>query len=416
MKRALMRIFIFIIFLMTSFIAKSEAEAKNYCIECHKSLEGTAKEPTDKIEGDVHFKRGLSCSDCHGGDPTKEDFTEAKDTAKGFVGKPKRNDIPFFCGRCHADPAYMRRFNPNIQTDQLAKYQESQHGKLNAKADQKVAVCISCHDVHGIREKNDPLSPVFITNAPKRCASCHADKEYMKGYSIPTNQMEEYTESVHGEALLKKFDRGAPACHSCHGSHDAALPRAIAIGNICAQCHSLTRDLFAKSPHKAAHDSLGIPECEACHGNHKIMRTFDNMLGTGAGGVCVKCHKEDSKGYTAAASMKSAITALRNDIKYSEGVVENAERLGMEVSDAKFDLDEANNSLTKSRAYIHTFSKDSVDEIAKDGIKSAGKAKDKGKIAIHEFNFRRKWFAVVLAVILLLALVLYLKVKLMEKR
>ena len=406
---------IFTIILMASFAVISEAEAKDYCIECHKSLEGPAKEPTDKIEGDVHFKRGLSCSDCPGGDPEKEDFTEAKDPANGFVGKPKRNDIPLFCGRCHADPAYMRKFNPNIQTDQLAKYNESQHGKLNREGDQKVAVCISCHDVHGIREKNDPLSPIFITNAPKRCASCHADKEYMKEYSIPTNQMEEFEQSVHGEALLEKGDRGAPACHSCHGSHDAALPRASAIVNICAQRHSLTRDLFAKSPHKRAHDKLGIPECEACHGNHKIARTSDDMLGTGAGGVCVKCHGEDSKGYAVIALMKSAIVELKNDIKDSELIVEDAERRGMEVSDTKFYLDEAKNSLTKSRTYIHTFSKDSVDQITKDGISSAEKAKDKGKKAIGEFNFRRKWLAVVVGIILLLAAALYFKIRGMER-
>jgi Cytochrome c3 len=408
-------VIIAIVVLAVSFAASSEAEQKDHCIECHKSLDGSAKEPADKIEGDVHFKRGLSCSDCHGGDPTKEDFTEAKDPAKGFVGKPKRSDIPKLCGRCHSDPAYMRKFNPNIQTDQLSKYNESQHGKLNLSGDQKVAVCVSCHGVHGIREANDPLGPVFITNIPRMCASCHADKEYMKEYSVPTNQMEQYEESVHGEALLKKGDRGAPACTSCHGSHDAALPRASAVGNVCAQCHSLTRDLFAKSPHKAAHETLGIPECEACHGNHKIMRASDDMLGTGPGGLCVKCHKADTKAYGAATLMKSSIESLKADIRGAEDVIAHAEKLGMEVSDTKLSLDEANNSLTKSRAYIHTFSKDKVEEIVKGGIVSALKAKAKGNKAVGEFHFRRKWLVVVLIIILLLAVALYLKIREMEK-
>ncbi len=409
-------IFIFIIVLAAGFTANLEAAEKDYCIECHKTLDGSAKEPTERIEGDVHFKRGLSCSDCHGGDPTKEDFTEAKDPAKGFIGKPKRGDIPSFCGRCHADPAYMRKYNPNIPTDQLAKYHESQHGKLNMQGDQKVAVCISCHGVHGIREANDPQAPVFISNIPRTCASCHADKEYMKEYSIPTNQMEEFEKSVHGEALLNKGDRGAPACTSCHGSHDAALPRAIAVGNICAQCHSLTRDLFTKSPHKAAHDSLGIPECEACHGNHNIMRTSDEMLGNTGQAVCIKCHTADSKGYAQASSMKNAIEALKGDIKESENAVEMAENIGMEMSDARFDLDEAKNSLTKSRTYIHTFSKEAVEEITKAGIGLADKAKDKGRKAVAEFDFRRKWLAVVVAIILLLAFAVYLKIRGMEKK
>lgn len=407
---------IFILFISLLLIPNATAEQKDYCIECHKLLEGKAKEPVNTIEHDVHFKRGLSCVDCHGGDPTTEDFTQAKDPAKGFIGKPKRNDIPDFCGRCHADPAYMRRFNPNIPTDQLAKYNESQHGKLNVQGDQKVAVCISCHDVHGIREKDDPLAPVFMTNAVKRCASCHADKEYMKDYSIPTNQMEEYEQSVHGEAFLKKGDRGAPSCHSCHGSHDAALPRAIAVGNVCAQCHSLTRDLFAKSPHKAAHDKLGIPECEVCHGNHKIMRPTDEMLGTGEEALCVKCHTPSSSGYVVATSMKGAIEALKANISASEDIVLNAERLGMEVSDGKFDLDEAKNSLTKSRTYIHSFSKEQVDEITKEGVGLSNKAKEKGESAIEEFNFRRKGFAIAIIIILILAIALYLKIRSIESR
>ena len=237
----------------------------------------------------------------------------------------------------------------------------------------------------------------------------------MKGYSIPTNQMEEYEASVHGEALLKRGDRGAPACSSCHGSHDAALPRAIAVGNICAQCHSLTRDLFAKSPHKAAHDKLGIPECEACHGNHKIMRTSDAMLGTGKGGLCAVCHTPDSKGYAAANSMESAIEVLKTDISESEEIVTKAEKLGMEVSDAKFDLDEAKNSLTKSRAYVHTFSKDKVEEITKDGISLSVKAREKGVKAIDEFKFRHRGFAAAIVIILLLAAALYLKIRRMER-
>ncbi len=410
-------VFLHLVFFLAIFPAFAFASVpqKDFCIECHKTLSEAAKEPADKIESDVHFKRGLSCVDCHGGDPTKDDFAEAKDPAKGFIGKPKRGDIPDLCGKCHADPAYMRRFNPNIQTDQLSKYNESQHGKLNAQGDQKVAVCISCHDVHGVREVGDPQAPVFITNIPKRCASCHADKEYMKDYSIPTDQMELYEQSVHGEALLKKGDRGAPACPSCHGSHDAALPRAMAVGNVCAQCHSLMRDLFAKSPHKAAHDKLGIPECEACHGNHKIMRTTDEILGTKGDGLCVKCHTVDSKGYAVATLIKTEIETLKMDIKESEGIVTNAETLGMEVSDAKFDLDQSKNSLTKSRTYVHTFSKEKVGEIVKEGMGLADKAKGQGQKAIEEFKFRRKGFAIAIFFILFLAGALYFKIRAMER-
>jgi hypothetical protein len=39
---------------------------------------------------------------------------------------------------------------------------------------------------------------------------------------IPHNQYEKFARSVHGIALLKKHDSGAPACNICHGNHGAA--------------------------------------------------------------------------------------------------------------------------------------------------------------------------------------------------
>src|SRR3989338_9977850 len=180
------------------FFFSSAAVAANSCIECHTAL-GDEKIVND-FEKDIHAVRGLSCVDCHGGDPNDMEDT-AMDPAKGFKGHIERNKIPELCASCHADANYMRRFNPNIQTDQYSKYLVSQHGKLNAKGDQKVAVCISCHGVHGIRPKTDPTAPVFITNAPITCAKCHSNAEYMKEYKIPTDQFEEYEKSVHGQAL-----------------------------------------------------------------------------------------------------------------------------------------------------------------------------------------------------------------------
>ena len=90
---------ILLIFLAAAFAVRCEASDKDYCVECHIALGGKAKEPADLIKDDVHFKRGLSCADCHGGDRTKDDFSEAKDPAAGFIGKPDRNNIPRFCGR-----------------------------------------------------------------------------------------------------------------------------------------------------------------------------------------------------------------------------------------------------------------------------------------------------------------------------
>jgi len=397
------------------FLFCSLASANDTCQECHQALGGDSEKLVENFAHDVHALRGLSCVDCHGGDPKDSEMT-AMDPAKGFHGHVVRNQIPPLCGSCHSDASYMRRFNPNIPTDQYTKYLVSQHGKLNAQGDQKVAVCTSCHGVHGIRSKTDPLSPVFLTNAPKTCSQCHANAAYMKEYQIPTNQFEEYHQSVHGQALLERGDRAAPACHSCHGSHDASRPKSIAIGNICAQCHALSRDLFVHSPHKAAHDRMGLPECEVCHGNHFIQKTTDAMLGTGNEAVCMQCHKAESKGFQIAHAMKNSIEELKTSLSDAETVVLKAEHIGMNVDEAKYDLSQAKNTLTQARAYVHSFSDQEVQSIAEKGKAIAKKANGGGEKAIEAFQFRRKGFWISALIIALLVLGLLLKIRDIEKK
>ena len=392
----------------------SASMAGNSCIECHQALGGDLAKPAEDFTHDVHAARGLSCVDCHGGDPLDPEQTSMA-PEKGFRGVPARNKIPEFCASCHADATYMRRFNPNLPTDQFAKYLVSQHGKLNAQGDQKVAVCTSCHGAHGIRSKTDSQSPVFITNASRMCAKCHADAEYMKGYNIPTDQFEKYHKSVHGQALLEKGDRAAPACHSCHGSHDAARPRSIAVGNICAQCHAMSRDLFVKSPHKAAHDKMGLPECEVCHGNHLIHKTSDAMLGTGKEAVCIQCHKENSKAFLVAQDMKSSIENLKKNLSDAEGVVFKAQHIGMDVDEARYYLDESKNSLTQARAFIHSFSEKEVKSITDKGTEIVQKAYQGGQKAIEAFQFRRKGFWISALIIAILVIGVVLKIREIEK-
>ena len=393
------------------------AEAKNTCLECHKALdEKRLSAPANSSPDDTHAKVGISCVECHGGDPASDDISVAMDTLKGFIAKPAKIDIPQLCAKCHSDADYMKRYNPNLPTDQLAKFEVSQHGKLNAKGDKKSAVCTSCHNAHNILPANNPASPTYALNVLDTCARCHSDKEYMQEYGIPTNQVDDYKESVHGQALLVKGDRSSPSCKHCHGNHDASLPKAIYVGNICSQCHALTYELFSKSPHKAAHDKLGIPECEACHGNHKIVKPSDDMLGTGKGAVCVKCHNPDSQGFQAASSIKNSIEGLKTEITQAKELTSKAERLGMDVQDAIFDIDEANNALTKSRAYIHSFSSAEVGAVVSEGKGLAQKANKLSQKVITDFNFRRKAYAFVILLILIFSGALYSLIKLKERK
>lgn len=397
--------------------ASMAKDSANSCVECHQTFEvGQESAPTQMMEHDVHVQRGLSCVDCHGGDATAMEQADAMDPAKGFIGRPARQDIPQFCARCHGDPVYMRKYNPNLPTDQYLKYLTSQHGKRNALGDPDVAVCISCHGAHGIRSKKDPFSPVYPMNIPGTCAECHSDSKLMEPHGLPVKQHWDYSQSVHGQALLFRGNRAAPHCASCHGSHEAAKPGTIAIGNVCAQCHSLTRDLFSKSPHKAAHEALGLPECEVCHGNHLIQKPSDDMLGIGPGALCVDCHEPGSNGYRSAEQMRGSIEQLKTRLASAEATVAQAAQLGMEVGEAEFALHEASTQLTQARTYVHAFAPAAMDPIVSEGVRHASQAEEQGHHAIREFQFRRQGLGVTIVIILILIGALLLAIREIESR
>jgi len=211
--------------------------AKDECLNCHQELEDELQIPALKIKNDIHFQKGLTCADCHGGDPTSDDPDISMSRAKGFRGVPSHQTVPQFCARCHSDANFMKTYNPRLPVDQYQKYKTSIHGKKIVKGDEKVANCVSCHSVHEIMPANNPKSSIYPINLPQTCAKCHADEEYMKEYGIPTDQFSKFSVSVHGKALLEKKDIGAPACNDCHGNHGATPPGIGSISNVCEQCH-----------------------------------------------------------------------------------------------------------------------------------------------------------------------------------
>jgi hypothetical protein len=397
----------------------SQAAKVNSCVSCHLEMGEELAVPVEGMKEDVHDRQGLSCADCHGGDPEAGldgDMEAAKNPAKGFIGKPKRTAIPQFCARCHSDPNYMRRFNPRVATDQLSSYKTSVHGQLLQKGDAKVATCTDCHGVHGIRNAKDSRSAVYPLNIPATCGRCHADAEYMHAYNIPTDQIEQYQTSVHGKALLEKGDQAAPACNDCHGNHGATPPGAPTIAFICGQCHLNNSELFFASPHRVAFDEMGLPECETCHGNHAIQHPIDSMLGAGAQSICTNCHEEGSPGWLTAVAMHGQIENLKSQIFVADSLVAKAERAGMEVSDAKFQLKDADDALIKSRTMVHSLSVERITEVTSAGMKLTESALAAGRAALAELQFRRKGLALSIIFILILAAGLYLKIKEVDQK
>ncbi len=385
------------------------------CSQCHAQLDEEWERRVAEMKDDAHVAAGLGCADCHGGNPAKEDMDEAMSEAEGFIGAPSRQETPAFCGRCHSSPDVMRKFNPSLPTDQEAQYRTSVHGKQLARGDNRVATCTNCHGVHPVRSVADVKSPVNRLNVPLTCARCHANAIYMKGYDIPTDQFEQYRRSVHGVALLERGSRLAPACNDCHGNHGAVPPGVESVANVCAQCHSATRDLFVKGPHKKAFDAEGLPECIACHGQHEIVPPTDEMVGSGLSSVCVRCHEPGSRGLAAAEAIRAGLDGLSARLAEVDGVLDRAEQLGMEVGDARLDVGEATTRLILARTTVHVAFADEVQKVVREGLEFAAKGEAAGRAALDEVRFRRRGLAVSVGLLLFAAFSLQLKLRRMER-
>lgn len=396
--------------------ATVSAQKKNSCVECHSQMEGALSDPVRLSKGDVHDSHGLSCVDCHRGDSTKDDMVAAMDRRKGFVGKPKPSELPAFCGRCHSNAEFMKTFNPRLRVDQEREYSTSVHGKLLKGGDQNVATCVSCHGNHGVRAINDPLSKVYALNVAETCGACHGNREYMKNYAVPNDQYDKYKTSVHAKALYEKQDLSAPTCNDCHGNHGAAPPGLASVANVCGQCHVRQATLFQSNPHKTVFGLMKVGECIQCHSNHGIIPPSDEMLGVGDKSACTQCHGEGDSGFAAAGRMKASMDEMVASIGKSTDILNRAERAGMEVSKAKFELNEARDALTQARVSVHTFSPDELDKVLSPGLATSNKGYAAGGDALAELSFRRKGLAGSLFFILLFAGLIYLKVREVEKR
>lgn len=384
----------------------------NSCMDCHRELGDEHRAIVEAFQQDVHRQFGLGCEDCHGGNPDQEDVDLAKDHT--FKGKPERSQIPEFCGSCHSDGNYMKRFNPSVRVDQLSLYWTSLHGQKLQKGDTHVAVCTDCHGVHGIRAGSHPKAWTFPWNIPGTCGRCHSDKNLMKSYKIPAGQEDDYRESVHARALFEQKDLSAPVCNDCHGNHGAIPPEVTSIAQVCRQCHPSAGKLFSESPHKEAFDEMGISECEACHGNHRILPPSDKMLGTGDEAVCIQCHEEDSPSYNTAAKIRQRIQSLSEKIHGAEDLLSQAYEKGVEVSEQRFRLKEINTTLVMIRDLTHSLSLDSIDEKAREADEGITGIIKEGKEALREASLRRTGLVIATFFVIILAIALFLKIRQMK--
>ena len=314
----------------------SEARAATSCLACHGSTDWFDAEAVERIvtgfRGGAHAAADLSCHDCHGGNPDPElaeDPDAAMDAAfepNPYRGAPERGAIPGFCGSCHSDPRFMRRYQPDPRVDQEREYWTSHHGQALQAGDDRVATCIDCHGTHGILGPSAPGSPVHATRVAETCRRCHGDPETMAGYTtedgrpLPVDQYALWTRSVHAAAMFEKEDLTAPTCNDCHGNHGATPPGLDSIAFVCGQCHGREAELFRARAKRAGfqthseyvaglgpeacaecHEApepqaelVGVhtfSECATCHGNHAVVRPTLAMLAPLPAIPCAFCHE-----------------------------------------------------------------------------------------------------------------------------
>ncbi len=387
------------------------------CVACHlETGDERLVKPVKEFAEDIHSAKGFGCVACHGGD-AKEAGIEAMDPARGYIGKPERKQTIEVCGRCHSDAKFMKQYNPALRVDQVIEYATSVHGRrLKEFGDPKVATCVSCHPAHSIKPPSEPKSSVHPLRVADTCGRCHADATYMETYRIPTDQLRKYKASVHWKTMSVKGDLSAPTCNDCHGNHGAAPPGVSWVGNVCGQCHTVQEEFFKKGVHARVFARMGAPGCATCHDNHEIQEASDTMLGLDDKAVCGTCHAAKDKGGKAAVDMRQLLDSLRGESDKARGILRRAEQAGMEVSQAQFELNGANDALMKARVAVHASTVEAVKKEVEGGLAISAKAYARGVRALEELQFRRKGLGVSVVIILALIVGLVLKIRQLERR
>jgi hypothetical protein len=146
------------------------------------------------------------------------------------------------------------------------------------------------------------------------------------------------------------------------------------------------------------------------------MKTSDNMVGTADHAVCLNCHGPNTVGYQKAAAIRTSLDGLREDVQRTTEILDQAEKAGMEVSQAKFELRGATDMLLKAQAAVHLFDPAAVKKLTDEGIQIANKMYAKGAQAMEDLRFRHRGLWISVGIILVAIVGLVLKIKEIDRR
>ncbi len=144
--------------------APAAPEPENNCIQCHEYIGGEMGEPVAQWYGSTHQIEGVTCDQCHGGNPDLEieDLRTISPEAIRNWSKQAMYSEPDFVGA----PSGQAQFDlcANCHPESTETYSESLMGQayLLKKGGPS---CTQCHGTH-----RNVIAPV-----PESCKSCHQD-------------------------------------------------------------------------------------------------------------------------------------------------------------------------------------------------------------------------------------------------
>lgn len=260
---------------------RGAAQENEECLACHADVTLTVERGArtvslfvseKKLGGSAHAAQ--PCVACHL-DLAGKEFPHGE--------TPARVD----CATCHGEIA--------------EKHAASLHGKALARKDPLAPGCTTCHGAHEILRSNDRRSDTSPLRIPYLCGKCHQEGAPVARQRAihQSNILENYSESIHGEGLLRKGLSVSANCASCHTAH-LILPHtdphsSIARRNIaatCATCHAEIETVHRKviQGQLWEQEAHVLPACVDCHQPHKVRKVFYTQ--GMADSDCLRCHEK----------------------------------------------------------------------------------------------------------------------------
>jgi hypothetical protein len=174
--------------------ASAEEDESNSCVECHSDsdLMVTNKKLYDYFLrwGDsIHMQEGVSCHDCHGGNPGISDKKGAHDGSLGgdeATSAVNFRNIPDTCGECHDDIFEGFRKSEHFEQVSSEENEEQQaptcvtcHGAINVAAPDVTTVEEICQRCHNEDSDNQPENPRKARALLNRLLSIHRYYRYI---------------------------------------------------------------------------------------------------------------------------------------------------------------------------------------------------------------------------------------------